>query len=131
VWAAPVSALWVYCCAWHGPRTEAIAPAAAFALFTSWTFLRAWPDARRGVGLARLAGQAGVLAATLLLAIWIGRHGELWWQPLPGEAGRELPLAFPWYEPAGCVVAFCLSVLLARPASATLASGPVGGPAAT
>lgn len=114
VWAAPISALFVFCCAWHGPRTEQLAPALAFTIAASWAFLRAWPDLRAGAGIGRAAFQAGVVALALALCVWVGRHGELWWQPVGSEPGRWLTLAFPWFEPAGCVLAFALAHLLAR-----------------
>ncbi|MBL8861882.1 MAG: hypothetical protein JNK02_07700 [Planctomycetes bacterium] len=115
LWAAPASVLWVFCCAWHGPRAELVAPAAAFSLFACWTFLRAWPDLVAGISLRRVLGQTAVLGAALLFALWVGRHGEFWWQPVATESGQLLPLAFPWYEPAGCVAAFVLAHVLARP----------------
>lgn len=114
LWAAPVSALWVFCCAWHGPRSDLYAPPIAFAFAAAWVFLRAWPDLRAGAGVGRVALQTVVLFVALGLCIWVGRHGESWWQPVASDPGRWLSLAFPWYEPAGCVVAFVLAHVLAR-----------------
>jgi len=114
LWAAPVSALWVFCCAWHGPKSETYAPALAFTIAAGWVFLRAWPDLRGGERSGRVALQTFVMFAALSLCIWVGRHGEIWWQPVASDSGRWLALAFPWYEPAGCVFAFVLAHVLAR-----------------
>ncbi len=114
VWAAPVSALWVFCCGWHGPKSDALAPPLAFVFAATWIFLRAWPDLRARVGLGRVAVQTGALFAVLALCVWVGRDGLFWWQPSMGSPGTELSLAFPWFEPAGCVVAFVLAHVLSR-----------------
>lgn len=115
LWAAPISALWVFCCAWHGPKSDQYAPAIAFTLGAAWVFLRAWPDLRAGVGAGRVAIQTLAIALALCLCAWVGRHGEIWWQPVASDPGRWLSLAFPWFEPAGCVLAFVLAHVLARP----------------
>jgi len=114
VWSAPLSALWVYCCAWHGPRTDLMVPPIAVAVGVAWLFLRSWPDWRAGVPLSRVLLQASYLIGALALCVWVSRHGEFWWQPIQSDAGRWLPLAFPWYVPAGCVFAFALGHVLAR-----------------
>jgi len=114
VWSAPLSAFWVFCCAWHGPRTEFLLPPIAFACLAAWLFLRAWPDLRAGASFGRVAFQSFVLGITLALCGWVGYHGEFWWQPIASDAGRWSSLAFPWYVPAGCLFAFVLGHLLAR-----------------
>lgn len=117
VWSAPLSALWVYCCAWHGPRTEYLLPPIVFAVVAAWICLRAWPDVRAGAGVARVAFQTTALAAGLALCAWVGVHGEFWWQPVASAPGRWSSLAFPWYVPAGCAFAFVLGHVLARTSS--------------
>lgn len=114
VWSAPLSAFWVFCCAWHGPRTEFLVPPFVFAAFVAWLCLRAWPDLRDGAGIGRVAFQSAMLTAGLGLCAWVAYHGEFWWQPVASEPGRWTSLAFPWYVPAGCVFAFVLGHVLAR-----------------
>jgi Na+/proline symporter len=123
LWAAPISALWVFCCAWHGPKSDELAPAIAFVFAAAWIGLRALPDLRARVGVGRIALQTAAVSLALLLCIWVGRHGEFWWQPLASDPGRELSLAFPWFEPAGCVLAFVLAHLLSRDVPVVVAGG--------
>jgi len=129
LWAAPISALWVFCCAWHGPKSDLYAPAIAFAFAAAWVLLRAWPDLRAGVSARRVGFQTFAIGSALGLCLWVGRHGQFFWQPVGSDPGRSLSLAFPWFEPAGCVMAFVLAHLLARPREqqvADVSAAPVG-----
>jgi hypothetical protein len=116
-WSAPLSVAGVFAIAWHGPRGEIATLAFAIGFFAAWVFVRVRSDAARGIALRTLAAQTFALGAGLALLVWIERHG-LFQVERNVRFDPEydwLPLAFPWYVPAGCAIAYGFGHLLARP----------------
>lgn len=120
-WGALLSVLTVLALTAHQPWSAylpaapgTLAIAAAVALFALWIVGRAWPDARRGVGRARLARQTAGWAAGLALVVWIAHEGRFERIGPDGEVAVAV-LAWPWYLPIGSTVAFAFGWLLARP----------------
>lgn len=117
LWSAPLSVLGVFAIAWHGDRSRPVCLYAAAIFFAAWILLRAIPGfLRRGEG-GGLFARTVLLAAGLALIVWINRNGEVL-VATSAHADPDYalqPLAFPWYVPAGSVIAFVFGYLLARP----------------
>ena len=109
-WAAPLSVLAVFAAA--RPAETAIFGWAASGVLCAWTLLRVVPDLRRTARVrAHTASQTVLLAAVLAALYWANERGVAIW-----TGGG--PLAFPWFVPLGSLVAFALSIALARPREA-------------
>ena len=105
LWSGPLSVATVFAIVFHGPAARDLCIAFAAILLAAWLLLRLradWGDRRaRGLG----AVQTAALAAALVGILWIVQEGTF-------EGGAVL--AWPWYIPAGCSVAFLFGILLAR-----------------
>lgn len=128
LWSAPLSIVFVFALAWSGSGGSAVRACdlAGGALVVAWVVFRVLPgraDASRGV---ELLVQSAWLLLGVVAASWCARHA-LFWVPATRHAAPELllkPLAFPWYVPAGSVVAFVFGHLLSRRAARVEAALP-------
>jgi Na+/proline symporter len=119
LWSVPLSIVWVFALAWHGPRSVVVCFVFASAFLAAWIFLRVLPVITKVPSRVPLYGQTLALALGLALLVWVNRYGLV-----PIESPRRgdpeyswLPLARAWYVPAGSVIAFVFGHLLARPAA--------------
>lgn len=114
-WSAPLSVLGVFALAWHG-EGPALACRVGAALFLAcWVAFRVLPSARAGVERAALVRASAWLVLGLVLVLWANEHA-LFPVATSKHAAPEyalLPLSWPWYVPAGSLIAFVFGLLLA------------------
>jgi solute:Na+ symporter, SSS family len=115
LWSAPLSVLTVFGLAWHAPWAVGVSAALAWSLLASWIALRVLPDLFTG-RRAGLLGQTVLLLLGLSTALWLARWGRV---SVLGEVEGEnawvrATVAWPWYVPVGCTVAFAYGYLLSR-----------------
>ena len=113
VWSAPISLLTVFAAVWHQLWAQVACLACAVLLFGLWIGLEL-PRCQSG----RWRRSAWLLAALLLML------AVNWYACVPGAPNAQgaptyVTVAWPWYTPIGCTVAFWFGWLLARPKSAT------------
>lgn len=127
LWSAPLSILAVFALGWSGSSAELPCELGALLLLAAWVVLRAWPAWRDVEQRAELLRQTGWLALGLVALVWCARH-PLFWKPLTQHAAPEhvlQSLSFPWYVPAGSLVAFLFGHLLSRRPVPATAARPV------
>ncbi len=119
LWSAPLSIVFVFALAWHGPRSIWVCAGFGLIMLAAWTFARVLPALASGAARGALWRQTAALVFALLLLVWINRYALV-----AVEIGRRgdpeyrwLPLAAPWYVPIGSTIAFVFGYLLARPAA--------------
>jgi hypothetical protein len=117
LWSAPLSVAWVFALARHGEWVPAACRSFAVGLLVLWFVARVrpvWsaPELRFAVVL-----QTGWLALGLVGMLWANEHGffEVRKSRLAPPEWTLQPLAWPWYVPAGSLIAFVFGLLLARP----------------
>lgn len=116
LWSAPLSILAVLALGWSGTTAVDACELGALVLLAAWILLRGWPARRDIERRVELLTQTGWLILGLVAIVWCARH-PLFWSPLTRHAAPEhvlQSLAFPWYVPAGSLVAFLFGHLLSR-----------------
>ncbi len=108
LWSAPLSVLLVFATVWHQEWTAPLCWAGGALLLCAWLAA----GLRRGRQVERFAAKTALLVIGILLVLLVNRHGQF---ARVNEAGQEvlLNIAFPWYAPIGCTVAFVFGWLLA------------------
>ena len=115
LWSAPLSVIAVFAVAWSArlaPGSLALDRAGeAWVLWTlvvslallalAWCWRRVAPELSRSGGPVRVARHSALLAAAGAGVLWVGTRG--------------VQIAWPWYVPTGCLVAFVFGYALAVP----------------
>lgn len=116
LWSAPMSVVFVLALAWHGPRSAALCAGFGAVWFAAWVVVRAVPGWMRNETRGRIVVQTLALAIGLAALAWVNRYGLVAVERDARASGEPLwlPVAFPWYVPAGCTVAFVYGHLLSR-----------------
>ena len=124
LWSAPLSLMAVFAVAWsvdlpleqvalaHAGQQWAfwVLVTGAVVLLAAWVRWRLVPEWGRVGGTVRALRHSLLLLAGLALVFWIGTSG--------------VEIAWPWYVPVGCAVAFTLGYALAVPQSASELAAP-------
>ncbi len=101
-WSAPISLVTVFAVAWHQAWAQSVCVVFAVAFSVLWMLIE-WRSG--GETRVRRTGWL-VLALGLMLAASRWAYAE--------DAVGFVTVAWPWYSPIGCTVAFVFGILLAR-----------------
>ncbi len=121
MWSAPLAVAYVYAIAWHNPVSHWVCAVFAAALFGGWVIHHVWQqqsgpgddDADVGPRVIAAVWQAAALLLGLAGMLLINRYG-FWTVAGPAGEPQIATLAWPWYAPAGSLVAVIWGYLLAR-----------------
>lgn len=118
-WSAPLSVAWVFALARHGPVEQRVCWAFAVLFALLWFGLRVLPEWRHPPARSALVRSTGWLLLALALLPWANARVlvPVLNDRLAPPDWTLQPLAWPWYVPAGSLIAFVFGFLLARPAS--------------
>lgn len=108
LWSAPLSVLFVFALVWHQEWTAPACWAGGAVLLLSWLLA----GLRRGRRPARFLAKTALLAAGVVLVLLVNHYGQFVRAGGTGEI-VHVSIAWPWYAPIGCTVAFVFGWLLA------------------
>lgn len=120
-WSAPLSVAWVFALARHGETEALLCRAFAVVFLALWLAVRVLPEWRRAGRPGAVLAPTGWVLLALVLLPWANAHAlvPVLRDRLAPPDWTLQPLAWPWYVPAGSLIAFVFGHLLARPASST------------